>query len=277
MPPNSVEAAALYYADPGRYQAVPSRAELLGVPIRGTLKQFEGRWVGTMAGKVRGELRLVAGTSDSKYDRRLTPESVIVNELGADLYAAFLVYAAQDIFVENSTLEVPGRADKVYMFPLGPLAVGQSIKPADKMYLDEVGGDLDFEQWSKNSLLAAVDSWSKDLNGFYLGDLSRRSSTWRGLERHELALLLLSMFGEYQPKEDERGWGMGRPESLFDAGSCRHLDMSGLVDTRTALFIGLARDQGPVTLCSRGNGDEEYRRVAPSEALTMYRVLIPLR
>ena len=277
MAPNTVSDVPLYYADPGRYQMVPSQAELLGVPIRGTLKQFEGRWSGTLPGRLSAQMRVAGGGPGGRYDWRITSDSRITNELGVDLYATFLIYAAQNIYLDDATLEIPNRADKVYAFPLGPLDDKQSLHPAGRIYNDIKGSELEFEDWSKNTLLHAVETWAGDLAGFNLTDFARRDLTWKDLRRHELALLLLSSFAEYQPTDNVQGLGMGRPQTFFTAGSARHLDMSDHLDTETALFIGFARSEGPVTLCTRVSGDDDYRRISPSNSLTMYRIRIPLQ
>jgi len=48
------------------------------------------------------------------------------------------------------------------------------------------------------------------------------------------------------------------------------------LDRDTVLFVGFSRDAGPATFCAR-SGRGAYERVAVSESLTMYRVLIPVR
>ena len=61
----------------------------------------------------------------------------------------------------------------------------------------------------------------------------------------------------------------------LSAANCRGLDLSGLLDKGTALLVAFARDPGPMSLCVR-RGGAAYRRVEPTESLTMYRILIPV-
>ncbi|MCH8854356.1 MAG: hypothetical protein IID41_17145, partial [Planctomycetes bacterium] len=50
--------SARRFADTKRYRSEPSRAQLSGVPIRATLKQFEGYWRGTMGGQISANIRM---------------------------------------------------------------------------------------------------------------------------------------------------------------------------------------------------------------------------
>ncbi len=42
------------------------------------------------------------------------------------------------------------------------------------------------------------------------------------------------------------------------------------------LLVGFSREPGPVSLCTRSNPNRDYRRLAPDEAWTMYRIVIPV-
>ena len=274
MPPATAGISTQSYADPGRYRVVPSQAELLGVPIRGTLKQFQGRWAGPLPGRVTANMDLIPGGEGGRYDVRISANSTIVNELGVDLDKTFIIYAAQETYVAGSTLRVPDWSDKVYVFALGALAQGESIRPAAPLYYYRDGQPKEFEDWSKNTLKQGLEDWVKGSAGFSLRDLAGGSRMWGDLEREEMSLLVLSLFEEYTPAPDANPWSMA--EAPVTSGSGRHLDMTRLIDANTALFIGFARDEGPVTLCARRSGANSYRRVRPREALTMYRVLIPL-
>lgn len=74
------------YATPERYQSEPADARLLHVPMRATLKQFEGYW----EGKARGSVR--AGLVADRRTGRLTSDSWIQNDLGVDVSSAYLLY-----------------------------------------------------------------------------------------------------------------------------------------------------------------------------------------
>ncbi|NOT02951.1 MAG: hypothetical protein HOP29_20325 [Phycisphaerales bacterium] len=262
------------FADPGRYQVIPSRAELREVPIRGTLKQLEGRWSGSMPGRLRAQLSIQQG--GLKYDWRIAADSTIVNELGADIDDAYLLYAAGDLFpMAHNSMTDPNRADKVYIFSLGAVANGQTVQPGRTLYTDGRGEELEFDQWKDSDLERSLGEWINRLTSMGLGKLTGSSHPGAAMDRHELAAMLLSLSGDYNPPVNESGLrNFATP--LLSQGSARHLDMSNLVDTRTALFIGFTKDAGPASLCVRDDGDEVYRRVAPSSAITIYRVLIPI-
>ncbi len=265
-----------HYADPARYRVVPSQAELLGVPIRGTVKQFEGRWAGSLPGVVKAKLGVSQGGPGGPFDWQITPDSTITNLLGVDLKDSYLIYAARDLFPTKDTVQDSNRADKMYMFRLGPIAASQTISPASVLYTDGAGVAMDFDTWSsKAELKTHLRAMGKTLGGrFPIGDLARGSTSWNRLERHELAILLLTMLDDYAPKDASTLGGFSNP-LLFRAGTARHLEMSVMVDTRTALLIGFSNEDGPVNLCVR-RGHAPYARVAPVAAVTVYRVLIPI-
>ncbi|MCH8054067.1 MAG: hypothetical protein IH895_08410, partial [Planctomycetes bacterium] len=79
------------FADTKRYRSEPSRAQLLGVPIRATLKQFEGYWRGTMGGQISANIRMVKN-AESPFARG----STITNKLGHDLVDCYLIEAKRD-------------------------------------------------------------------------------------------------------------------------------------------------------------------------------------
>lgn len=76
------------YATPERYIAETTAQEgkLEHVPTRATLKQFEGRWVGTLDGTILSDL--VA----DRQSGRILPESWIANDLGYALAGGVVLY-----------------------------------------------------------------------------------------------------------------------------------------------------------------------------------------
>ncbi|MCC6358719.1 MAG: hypothetical protein IT450_08245 [Phycisphaerales bacterium] len=79
-------AAIASYATPERYLARPAEAALADVPMRATLKQFEGFWEGKLEGSVR------AGLVVDRKTGRLTEDSWIQNDLGVDISSAYLLF-----------------------------------------------------------------------------------------------------------------------------------------------------------------------------------------
>jgi len=263
-----------YYADPGRYRLAPNRAEILSSPIRGTLKQFEGRWSGALDGRLVAQLSLVEGP-DGKYDKRIAPTSTIANHLGVDLYDCYIVYTDRNVFVSGAS-HAAGRPEYTYLFrlPMGALTQGQSFVFGNTLYLDPRTGEvLSFRDWgTAKTLQVGLASWRALFERL---DFGRRAG-WEHLGRHEAALLLCSMFSEYRPEPTTSPTGQLRfATGAVSAERCRHLDISSSIDTDTALFVGFSRDPGPARVCTR-TGDSRYEPVHVLESVTMYRILIPL-
>ncbi|MEE9297236.1 MAG: DUF4350 domain-containing protein [Phycisphaerae bacterium] len=262
------------YADPGRYQLAASRAELLRVPIRGTVKQFESRWSGTMPGRLRANIRLARGPGGS-YDLRVTPDSVIVNELGVDLYRSFLIYSAQDVFLPGSVVETVNRADKMYIFAIPALADGATLQPAQLFYRDQADDELEYDDWKDaNALDEFLQRCSRMFQTINLRGFAQGQGPVGDLKSHEAMVMLASLLAEYAAPMDTGGF-TARFNVSFAADGLRHLDLSHFVDRRHALFVGFSKAPGPVRLCTRSGGDD-YEPVVPVEALTVYRVLIPV-
>lgn len=74
------------YATPMRYAAEATRSMLDDVPMRATLKQFEGAWQGKLSGSIAGSL--VA----SRTTGRLLPESYLVSSLDFPFRGGVLLY-----------------------------------------------------------------------------------------------------------------------------------------------------------------------------------------
>ncbi|MCH7489452.1 MAG: hypothetical protein IID05_02045 [Gemmatimonadetes bacterium] len=251
------------FADPGRYRLFPTRAELRDVPIRGTLKQFEGRWTGTMPGRLRATINLVRGPEVGEM--RVGGASSIINELGVDLYRCYLIYTGTDAFSATSA----GRADKVFVLRLTDLPKGAAFDDFSRFYINAVGDLREFDDWSKHRTLEWYQAeWKRPFRTFRLGGSQEQA----GLDKHLASLLLLSTYGDHTPELDR----FGNPkDSEIRADQSRYLNISDLLDHKTALFVGFADVPGPVTLCTRSGGDD-YKRVQANKALTMYRIFIPI-
>ena len=93
------------YTDSASYRLFPSTAEIRGVPLRATLKQFEGRWSGFLRGTLDGSLgvqrrRIPSGEDGSGgFDETMfTEDSWLENNLGVDLSPCYLIWAKRDTF-----------------------------------------------------------------------------------------------------------------------------------------------------------------------------------
>ena len=259
------------YADPSRYRLAPTRAEILDVSIRGTVKQFEGRWSGALSGRLVAEMSLVEGPG-GRLDKRIAPTSRIINQLGVDLYDCYVIYTNRDVFVIGAS-HAAQRPEYTYLFrlPVNGLPDGETFIFGDTLYTDpRTGNQLEFEEWANaHTLDRALASWRMFFGRLEFG----RLAGWEHLGRHEAALLISSLLSEYRPKPKTNT--MRLHSGAVSAERCRQLDISGLIDTQTALFVGFSCDPGPVTICTR-SGKSAYQRVPIHEAVTMYRILIPL-
>ncbi len=253
------------FINPKRYKLAPSRAELIDVPIRGTVKQFEARWSGSLNGRLEADLSIETDP-EQKYDVRITQGSTITNRLGVDFERAFLVYTTQDVFVGRGSNDNFNRAAFTYFFELPPIDDGQTILPRRWLYRDATGSPLSFDVWNRSADLdVRMKGWGASFGTFGAigsGDTGR-------FENHEKAILLATFFSEYAPKD---GTNVLTPTLMTDG--LRQLDISHFLDKGNALLIGFAREPGPIHLCT-GDG-EEYDATVPSETLTIYRIQIPL-
>ncbi len=263
-------ASSAKYIDPGRYKLRSSSAELLKVPIRGTVKQFEGRWEGNLSGRVVVNMSLVDG-GGGRYDFRVSAGSTIRNDLGFDLDRCYLIYTTRNIFLPTGVSDIE-RAGETYIFPLGSIGDGVTITPEATLYRDSKGMSLTFDEWSDlYALDVAQQGWA---DRFISLDFRRGRAEWSDLSSEQVALLLATLLGDYSPPESSAALGrfVGRS---FSVGSCRRLDWSTQLNSETAMLVGFSRSSGPMGLCIR-KGRGAYERVLPDRSLTMIRMLIPL-
>lgn len=262
------------FIDPARYQLRPARAEILGVPIRGTVKQFEGRWSGHLSGRMLADVRIVSGESGSHADLRVSAGSQLTNQLGVDIDHGYLVYSASDVF-QSGRWEDTGhlRPEEIYVIPIGPIGDGQSVMPGQIAYLDTSGVDMPFKEWRKKWNLKTVLERLAKQWGLTGGALTGLPQGWQPVSKLEMSLFVAGFVEEYHPELRHNAFGQ-LTESLFSLAHCRQMELGGLVDQDHALLIAVTNAPGPSPLCVR-SGDE-YERLEPTEAYTMYRLRIPL-
>ena len=260
------------FADTKRYKSEPSRAQLLGVPIRATLKQFEGYWRGTMGGQLSANIRMrknvLAGDSPFALG------STITNNLGHDLVDCYLIEAKRD----PDEFNLSGtRSGSLIVHPIGQIRDGREVNLVENhaALMNRQGKkfptDYELRDFHK--------PWVRDLRAF-AGNLSLASfqqDPFHAITDVQRSILLLTTFAEYDPVQDNASsnyYGISRIE-LSQANS-RWLDRSNELTRRTMLLIGFAKDEeGPVMLYSRrGSGDWKY--LLPDKKMTVYRFLIPV-
>ncbi|GMU21754.1 MAG: hypothetical protein AMXMBFR13_18430 [Phycisphaerae bacterium] len=251
-----------------RYEAVPLLGELRAVPIRATLKQFEGTWCGDLSGQITASIRQEGGGTS------LQPVSWIRNGLKADLDDCYLIapVASMPWQVRRNMYEV-----KVYTF--GKLAAGQrkswldvqneyasvAARPGAQQKLDNRAIDLTELQ---SRLLSRLNIRTHDPYGSPYRN-QRLDSIEELTKQLPSALILASTFEDI-PRDQ-------RSEVTLSQGW--RLDRSRDLTRQTALFIGFSSDPGPAALCWR-DPDNRQGRWRPIESedgrVVVYRVAIPV-
>jgi len=257
-------AAATSFADPEEYRLVPGSAWIDDVRIRATLKQFEGRWSGPLAGRVTGQIR-VRGS-------KILDGSYLANDLGVTLRHCLLLHPTEDIE------DVKGdRGEQIFCYAIGDVPAGghrvdlaaACYRPNDgrkesQVMLDSRLGRRHAE-WSDRfrRVLADFDAGGGD-TGYRLGD-------------EQNALLLASTLGELNPLTlagtVQQMWGV----KTWSRDRLRRLDLREQLTRNAVVLIGFADDPGPMRLFRR-EGDREFRMLEPDprKSRTMYRVRIPV-
>jgi hypothetical protein len=288
-PPGSGEGGG--FTDPTEYRLLPATAELADVPIRATVKRFEGRWRGVLSGKrVDASIRISRNAplaTDSLVDEEnvqgrrnediFVAGSKITNHLGVDLERCCILQATRDAFIGAGLACTSPRGSAqtgtIYAHPIrGGIKDGETIDLAQRVYFDANGKPIHFKDWlAQHSLCAAQSDWGRPFAS--LGLARRRWGANFDLDEFQRGLLLLTTLNEYDETTLKGPFGPGL--DLLADGS-RFLDLSDQLTTKTVILIGFANDPGPVTLCTR-KGAGRYRPVTPAKAWTMYRIVIPVK
>jgi hypothetical protein len=276
------------FADPQAYRLVPASALIEDVRIRGTLKQFEGRWEGRTGGKITAQVT-VRQEPGSKTDWRITPESYLVNELGVTLEGCYLLQPRFDILApldRDSDLQNSlRRHDQIYSFPLGD---GVLAKDGGRVLLAPLcysAGDQgkEFQPAIDRQLKHAHANWVVPFRGAIesvvgSGDEEEEAIS---LDHFDSAVLLLSTLGDFDPMEyaAKRGIAAGFASMLktWSRDRLRQLDLRERLERDCVYLIGFARDPGPIRLCRR-QGGRDFTPLEPdaNDCRTVYRVRIPV-
>jgi hypothetical protein len=265
--------SASTFADPRRYRLVPASALLEDVPVRATLKQFEGRWLGQLRRTLDADIRVGEIADETGKAEGILRGSTLTNNLGHPLTDCLLIQPDTDIFLSNF-FDVTPRHERIYVHPIGTIADGESVDLADRVYAAPDGVSvLAVRDWTKRTLANNHKNWGrKFVRTGLMGGGSDEVQQFR-LEDYQDALLMLTTLGELYPTVFSGGMYSGGCD--FSRRNCGHLDRSTELTTDHFLLIGFAEEQGPVTLCTRSGGGR-FRPLLPDEAHTMYRFWIPV-
>lgn len=278
--PLSVSGVSGGFTDPARYELHPSTATISRVPVRATLKQFEGRWTGAIAGTVTASLatreQLVQNASGEMVrDLTLTDASWLQNNLDVDLVNCFLFVTGEDVF-ERVNIDTSPRASasgRAMAIPLGKVAAGNRLSLVDRLYFNQLGRPLTVEERSNWSLRNAQRSWGSNFAMLSRANMGMDDEVINyDLSSVQNALLLVTVLSDLDPTMFQNHFG---GSMAFSAERCRQLDLSDLLTRRTAIFVGFSNQPGPARLYAR-TGNRDYRPIDPDPAhtVTMYRVLL---
>ncbi len=263
-------AARTSFADPQEYQVIPASAELNNVRIRGTLKQFEGRWEGLIGGQLTGKI--------SVRRDNITQDSFIVNNLGFDLRQCLLLQPTVNAMETGKQDEMKGTRDqRIYAWELGDLpSNGKATKIVPLFFHPEPGqAARDFKR--SRLLNEAQKLWAQPFQNRLMDfGFSTTSDAPYVLGDEKQALMLLTTLGEFDSGATlgVQQWGNQR---TFSRDRLRTLDFREHLTRQSVILIGFSDDPGPVRLFGR-QGDDPYKVITPDadQSLTMYRIRIPV-
>jgi len=275
------------FADPQEYRLVPGSAAIEDVRVRGTLKQFEGRWEGRLGGKLAAQITVRQEPGGSTLDWRMTQDSYVVNELGVTLENCYLLQPLYDIHApleRNRGFQKDLRRHEfMYAFRIGDLPKDAGrIFLAPRCYVPSEGQE-EFRPVLDWQLKHAHNLWVLPFRG------ALESVTWTGEEDSKMilgneysALLLLSTLGEFDPVQyaTKRGMVAGfMPGGMrtWSRDRLRRLDLREKLERDSVYLMGFAREPGPIRLCRR-QGSRAYSSVEPEpgNSWTVYRIRIPV-
>jgi hypothetical protein len=285
LEPRTTVNATAGFTDPGRYQLMPSTAEILNVPVRATLKQFEGRWQGDLRGTVLSSVA-AAPVYLPKNDAELSEEvygfsedSWIENGLETDLHDCQLYFVERDLVSPQNLLMLDQRGGSfiypLYVFGLGRIESGERVNLYERIFQTSEGEMIPLDAFKRQTLDGIQLSWGRSFipRGETFGGVDEKLPDYR-FDHYQNVILLATVLGDVSPTK----FGISSFQGLrvFSRGRLRHLDVGHLLTSHSALLVGFADDAGPARLCVRPHGRTEYKPVEPEEPRTVYRFVIPV-
>ncbi|GJM25957.1 MAG: hypothetical protein DHS20C16_23720 [Phycisphaerae bacterium] len=273
------------FTDPARYRIKPATAEIRDILLRATLKQLEGRWHGSLPGSIIASVKstereMLTDDETGSFDSEtiITDGSWIENNLGVDLEKCYLIFAPRDLYEPQKFFDLVqqrGEIDELRTIPLGKLADGERLNLFSHIYKNDFGELLSQEKRKGRSLQSTQTRWGRlpaasvETNRFGQESAKQRFD----LNRYENAVLLSTVVSDIDPTSFRKGSISGYP--IFSRNRCRQLDMSHLLSSRSAIFIGFAKDAGPIRLATR-SGSGSYETIEPKRAWTVFRIVVPV-
>jgi len=265
--------SATGFADPENYRLVPASAVIDDVRVRATLKQLEGRWHGSVSGRVLGKIAIDRGM--------VSTDSFVANELGVDLRNCWLLIAQMNPDDLGTVRAFGG----ILAYDIGDLpATGEPVLLYDRCF--PTGRGVKINDVRKNAFLVNQQKeWRSQFQSLLSNlpmpafggggapvKIPAQTGAELGLE--EKALLLLSTVGDQEVMDRSFTGAWGR--SVWSRNRARSLDLRSELQRDSVFLVGFADDPGPIRLFSR-SGRGRYRPIKPDadHSKTMYRIRIP--
>lgn len=259
------------FVAPETYRTLPTRARVEDVPFRATLKQFEGTWHGELHGRV------VASLTCREINRQyeLDDDAWIRNELGTDLQDCLLILAESDPDPKGATRRWAGQLRVVpIQGPSGGRRIrqGETVDRLRTLAYDPNPG-TNVRRRNPAELAVFQAEWASRLGAEVEQVQTDPSTRVRGAGPAQNALLLLTTFAELRPVTDSI---LGSRD--LARTNLAGLDLSDLITKDTALLVGFSNAPGPARLCCRTAGqNRRFRPLTARSAMTLYRILIPMK
>lgn len=263
----SMDLADSRFAAAASYEMLLSGERMENVPVRATLKEFQGYWQGPLSGTLEGKLvlrRPVDADSTLRYE--FGPGSFLRNQLGADLVDCYLLVTTEEVAGERLNV----LANCFYLGDLPAEGAGSDLSDLQLrhrlLYTPKEGvpfGDPSTRLRTLPRLSDKIEEWSRSLQsvipltGQFQGTHTRLSSN-----DEYTAILMLSTFDLIRDDPNTR--------SSFRRGHGRRLGCTYRLTPRTALLIGRTDAPPPAVL------EVNQRPLRPSRSNTIYRFVIPV-
>lgn len=249
------------FVAPERYRSERDATWLSNVPVRATLKEFQGYWHGPIGGTINARF-VVPRRGDDESSKRdwFGKGSYLRNNLGFPLVDCYIIETRDETAAESPNL-------LTRCLRLGTLdrdAALDDLMLEDRLYHEPAAapGSPRKPLGTGDLLLTKVaEGWRRGIGGLSFGGAAAQPASLRG-GADSAALLLLSTYELL--RTDREGI------QHTTRGPGRSLNCSQLVTAKTALLIGFSTEpRGPVLEIDR----VKYK---PTRSFTMYRFVIPV-
>ena len=250
------------YVAPDVFRSVRAGAMLQGVPVRATLKEFEGTWDGPLGGTLEARFIIHEGE-----EGRFGDGSYIINRLGVNLNGC-------RILVDTAEIAGGGQTVTTMCLTLGSLPASGAGSELDgealqqRLYFRTGKGANAVTTAIPNRdlrLARAIKQWQGEVRSFGLLAVGGGEQAPRPLlstSQEYASLLLLSVFDLL----DAPPSGQRSPHRSHG----RSLDCTHQITRETAILIGYTEQAPPAVLMANG------RKLIPEKSRTMYRFVIPV-